>query len=192
MEEKKVSGVKGITWREDKGKWIVRTTVDKKPLYLGCFKTSSEAEKVLKKVRPDLFGLKITRNDPIRKQQVKEAKEEIKVLDVGGKYGIKYVYRKDKFEVYGKRHGQRIYLGAFYDFNKALERHTFNKDLNICWFNNDNPRPGVKPDFLKQCWIACFFIKGKYNKIGEFKYYLEALDARIKAEEDNPDFDRDI
>ena len=192
MEEKKVSGIKGITWREDKEKWIVRTTVDRKPYPSKCFSTLSEAKKFLKKLRPDLFGLKITRKDPIRKQQVKEAKEEIIERRLNGKYGIKYVYKTDKFEVYGKRNGERLYLGSFYDFNKALERYIFNEDLQIYWLNNNNPRPGARPDLFKKCWVAYFYIKGKFNKIGEFKYYFEALDARIQAEEDNPEIDRDI
>lgn len=193
MEENKTSPIKGITWRKDKKKWIIRTTVDKKPLYLGCFKTCSEAEKVLKKVRPDLFGLKITRNDPIRKQQVKEAKEYIKELDLNRKYGIiKYVYSTDKFEVTAKINGEKILLGKYYNHSDALDRYYFNQDLQIYWLNNNNPRPGARPDLFKKCWVAYFYIKGKFNKIGEFKYYLEALDARIQAEENNPEIDRDI
>jgi len=193
MEEKKVSGVKGITWREDKEKWIVRTTVDKKPLYLGCFKTCSEAEKVLKKVRPDLFGLKIKRSDSIRKQEVKEAKEYIKELDLNRKYGIiKYVYKTDRFEVTAKRNGEKILLGKYYNPSDALDRYYFNQDYEIFHLNEANRRRGVKFDRFKKCWVAFFYVKGKYNKIGEFKRYFEALDARIKAEEENPDFDKDI
>lgn len=40
---KSASGIKGVTWREDKGKWGARITINRKSINLGYFATAEEA-----------------------------------------------------------------------------------------------------------------------------------------------------
>ena len=40
---KSASGIKGVTWREDRGRWIARITINKRPVRIGCFDTAEEA-----------------------------------------------------------------------------------------------------------------------------------------------------
>jgi hypothetical protein len=45
------TGIKGVTWRPDKGKYRARITVDKKEKFVGYFDKLDEAELAVKQAR---------------------------------------------------------------------------------------------------------------------------------------------
>lgn len=45
------SGIRGVVWSENKGKWEAYITVNKKCRYLGCYGGIEEAERVVKEAR---------------------------------------------------------------------------------------------------------------------------------------------
>lgn len=50
------SGVKGVSWNKDCGKWVGYVAKDKRQLYLGLFTTLEEAEKAVHTARQRLHG----------------------------------------------------------------------------------------------------------------------------------------
>ena len=185
MENKKCL-IKGITWREDKQKWIVRTTVNGSLVYGGVFSELSEAEKKLKEINPKLFRKKINRNDPVRKQEVKEAKAKFKESKIRG---IKYILRIDRFEVKVKLRGEKTIVGYCYSPELALKKYKYFNDVEKYYNIREKRRRGIKPNIQNEEWISFIYINGKRKEIGRFQDYLDAFDATVQAENDNPDFD---
>ena len=184
--EKKKCLIKGITWRDDKQKWIVRTTVNGSMVYGGVFSELSEAEKKLKEINPKLFRKKINRNDPVRKQEIKDAKAKFKKAKIRG---IKYALRIDRFEVKVKWNGEKQNFGYCYSPNIALKKYNYFNDVEKYYNNRVNRRRGIKPNIKNEEWISFIYINGKRKEIGRFEDYLDAFDATVRAENENPDFD---
>ena len=185
MEEKKVSGVKGITWRENRKKWIVQTTVDGMPYPSKCFSTLSQAKKFLKKVKGDLL-IEVKKKDHCRIAEIKEAKEYIKNQEI---CGVKYIDKKDLFEVEVKLSGESDFLNYYYSSSEAFRKYHLFKEYQSFL---KKPRRNIQFDREKECWISIISINGFPKEVGRFPYYFDALDATVQAEEENPDFDRDI
>ncbi len=183
MEEKKSSGVKGITWRKDKKKWIVRTTINGEIKNFGCYESLSKAKKVLKKATGDLL-IKVKKKDPYRIREVKEAKEYIKNQRIRG---IKYLNKKDVFEVFVKLPGELDFTGCFFSSSESFKKYYLFKEYQ---YFLKRPRRGIEFDRSNECWISFITIKGEQKEVGKFNYYYDALDATVQAEVENPNFDR--
>lgn len=185
MESKK-SPIKGITWREDKQKWIVRTTVEGCQIYGGCHLTLLEAEKRLKEINPKLFKKDAKRISAERKKEVREAKAYFKRLQIRD---IKYNAKTDMFEVITKFHGEKKKVYSCYSSDEAEKKYNFYSDYEKFYVDESRKRRGLKPILSRKIWIASIFIKGQYQEVGRFDDYLDALEAVAEAERDNPDCD---
>lgn len=191
MENKK-SGIKGITWNRHRNKWAVRTTVNGVPVYGGVYSNHSEAEKKLKEINPELFReykKKIRRTDSlqkkaVRKKEIRDAKVYLKSQKI---CELKYNKLNNKFEVNILLIGMPPFFGCYYSFDEAIKKYYQWKDAQKYWFNIDNRRRGIK--WLNEEWVSYIFINGKYQEIGRFEDYLDALEATVQAENDNPDCD---
>jgi len=56
LNKNNTSGVRGVTWNAARQKWQVRLFINGINLYLGSFKTLTEAEEVRRKAEIDYFG----------------------------------------------------------------------------------------------------------------------------------------
>lgn len=185
MESKK-SIIKGITWREDKQKWIVRTTIEGCQIYGGCHSTLLEAEKHLKEINPKLFMKNAKRISAERKKEVREAKEYFKRNKIRD---IKYNTKTDLFEVITSFHGEKKKVATCYSSDEALKKYNFYFYYEKFYVDESRRRRGLKPILSRKIWIASIFIKGKRQEVGKFDDYLDALEAVAEAERDNPDCD---
>lgn len=51
-----ISGVKGVTWRKDRSRWIARITIRGKVYHIGSYKNVEDAEKGIQEKRSELHG----------------------------------------------------------------------------------------------------------------------------------------
>jgi hypothetical protein len=56
LRSNNTSGVKGVRWRKDTGKWTATIWVDKKCISLGCFTEFDNAVKARKEAEEKYFG----------------------------------------------------------------------------------------------------------------------------------------
>lgn len=185
MESKK-SGIKGITWRKDKRKWLVRTTIDGEPAYGGYFSKEEQAVQRLKEINPKLFMKNAKRISAERKKEVREAKAYYKLNKIRD---IKYNTKTDLFEVITSFHGEKKKVATCYSSDEALKKYNFYSYYEKFYVDESRRRRGLKPILSRKIWIASIFIKGKRQEVGKFDDYLDALEAVAEAERDNPDCD---
>ena len=183
MEQKK-SGIKGITWNRHRNKWVVRTTINGQPIQGKSWDNLTDAKKELKQINPKAFSKKKTGIDFFRKKEVQEAKEYLKRERIRD---LKYLTEKDIFELEVERTGFAPFYGRYYSFDEAIEKYYQWKDAQNYWYNKEKRRRGIK--WFNEEWIAFIYVKGKYQEVGKFKHYLDALEAVAEAERDNPDCD---
>jgi hypothetical protein len=51
-----ISGVKGVTWRKDRNRWIAKITYQGKVYHVGLYKDVEDAEKAIQERRSELHG----------------------------------------------------------------------------------------------------------------------------------------
>ena len=184
MENKK-SGIKGITWNKHRNKWVVRTTVHGQLIYGRCWDNLIDAKKELKEINPDLFNKKKRRGlDSFRKKEIREAKEYLKINKIRE---LKYNKDTDKFEINIPLVGWPSFFGFYYSFDEAIKKFYQWMDAKKYWYDTEKRRRGIM--WFNEEWISFIYINGKRKEIGRFQDYLDAFDATVQAENDNPDFD---
>lgn len=191
MENKK-SGIKGITWNQHRNKWVVRTTVNGEPIYGNCWDNLADAKKRLKEINPELFRkdrkkrrrINNLQKKAFRKEEIREAKEYLKINKIRE---LKYNKGTDKFEINIPLVGWPSFFGFYYSFDEAIKKYYQWKDAKKYWYDTEKRRRGIM--WLNEEWISFIYINGKRKEIGRFEDYLDAFDATVRAENENPDFD---
>lgn len=125
IQKNNKSGVRGVSWSKQHGKWMAKLTLNYKQIYIGLYDELSDAENAIKYARANMMthSPEALKKEKFNKKMLGSKFTQYK-NNTSGVRGVAWCKRSNKWRVRIQVDNKKIHIGTFEDLEEAKNAAT--------------------------------------------------------------------